>query len=89
MSKLLIYEGVCTKTREELREGDKVRILDGRDIRDRDIRLFPAGTIGTVIDYDPPADPSDPPYVIRVKARVNGFIDNWWYALEQVEPVEE
>lgn len=89
MSSLLIYKGLCTKSREELREGDKVRIIDDRDVRDRYNYLFPKGTIGTIIDYDPPVDPSDPPYVIRVKARVNGFIDNWWYTLEQVEPVEE
>ena len=89
MSDLLIYKGTCTKSREELRKGDKVRIIDDRDIRDRYNYLFPKGTIGTIIDYDPPVDPSDPPYVIRVRARVNDFFDSWWYTLEQVEPVEE
>lgn len=90
MSKLLIYEGVCTKTREELREGDKVRILDDRDIRDRYNYLFPKGTIGKIINYDPPRRPDDPPYVIRVEARVDGgYTDRWWYTLEQVEPAEE
>lgn len=89
MSDLLIYKGLCTKSREELREGDKVRIIDDRDIRDRYNYLFPKGTIGEIVKYDPPVRPDDPPYVIRVEARVDGFLDRWWYTLEQVEPVEE
>lgn len=89
MSGLLIYKGTCSKSREELREGDMVRIIDGCDIRDRNNYLFPKGTIGKIINYDPPRRPDDPPYVIRVEARVGGWTDRWWYTLEQVEPVEE
>ena len=31
MGDLLIYKGTCTKSREKLREGDKVRIIDDRE----------------------------------------------------------
>ena len=47
MDDLLIYEGI-TCSHKKLKEGDLVQILDGYDIRSRELKLYPEGAIGIV-----------------------------------------
>lgn len=85
MSSLLIYEGMG-KSRDDLGIGDKVKIIDGYDIDDRELRMFPVGTIGTITEL---CDWSDD-YDFRVEGYDrDGWYDTWLYAKEQLEPVEE
>lgn len=84
MNGLLIYKGVrIVKNREELTLGDKVRILDGRDLKDRELLLFPVGTVGEIVELNTRASSYD----FRVEAR--GHCNRWWYSRSQVAPVEE
>lgn len=84
MNGLLIYKGVrIVKDREELTLGDKVRILDGRDLKDRELVLFPVGTVGEIVELNTRSSSYD----FRVAA--HGHYNRWWYSRSQVEPVEE
>lgn len=84
MSSLLIYKGMA-KSRDDLKIGDKVKVIDGYDINDRDCKLFPVGTIGTIIEICSWSDDFD----FRVEGYdKDGWYDSWLYAKEQVEPVE-
>ena len=85
MSSLLIYEGMG-KSRDDLKIGDKVKIIDGFDIKDREFRMFPVGTIGTIIETCSWSDDFD----FRVEGYdKDGWYDTWLYSKEQLEPVEE
>ena len=85
MSSLLIYEGMG-KSRDDLKIGDKVKIIDGFDILDREFRMFPVGTIGTIIETCSWSDDFD----FRVEGYdKDGWYDTWLYSKEQLEPVEE
>ena len=85
MSSLLIYKGMG-KSRDDLKIGDKVKIIDGFDILDREFRMFPVGTIGTIIETCSWSDDFD----FRVEGYdKNGWYDTWLYSKEQLEPVEE
>lgn len=84
MSSLLIYKGMA-KSRDDLKIGDKVKVIDGYDIIERDLKLFPVGTIGTIIEICSWSDDFD----FRVEGYdKDGWYDSWLYAKEQVEPVE-
>ena len=85
MSSLLIYKGMG-KSRDDLKIGDKVKIIDGFDIKDREFRMFPVGTIGTIIETCSWSDDFD----FRVEGYdKDGWYDTWLYSKEQLEPVEE
>lgn len=85
MSSLLIYKGMG-KSRDDLKIGDKVKIIDGFDILDREFRMFPVGTIGTIIETCSWSDDFD----FRVEGYdKDGWYDTWLYSKEQLEPVEE
>lgn len=79
MSDLLIYKGICVKTREELKVGDMVRIIDGNDFMGGR-ELVATGTIGKIVT----TDFGHPPYVFRISTRRGAF----WFAMKQVNPVE-
>lgn len=79
MSDLLIYKGFCIKTREELKVGDMVQIIDGNEFMDG-FKLVDAGTIGKIVN----TDFGNPPYVFRISTRRGAF----WFAMKQVKPVE-
>lgn len=83
MNGLLIYKGVkITKNPDELTLGDKVRIVDGYDLKDRELALFPVGTVGVIVELTATRS-----YAFRVEA--HGYRNKWWYSKSQVEPVEE
>ena len=79
MSSLLIYKGMG-KSRDDLKIGDKVKIIDGFDILDREFRMFPVGTIGTIIETCSWSDDFD--------FRVEGYDKNgtfcWLYELMEM-----
>lgn len=83
MSDLLIYKGICIKTRKELKVGDMVRIIDGNDFMDGR-KLVDAGIIGKIVN----TDFGNPPYVFRIRTRCGVYTLTYWFAMEQVEPVE-
>lgn len=84
MNSLLIYKGVrIIKNRDELTLGDKVRIIDGYDLNDRGLSLFPVGTVGEIVELSGKYSQYD----FRVEAR--GYCNRWWYSRKQVAPVEE
>lgn len=89
MNSLLIYKGVwIVKSVDELKIGDKVKILDGYDVQNRELQMFPVGTVGTIIE-DRRSGGCYSLYAFRVEARVNGLRNRWWYSKKQVAPVEE
>ena len=46
--------------------------------------LVAAGTIGKIVN----TDFGNPPYVFRIRTRCGVYTLTYWFAMEQVEPVE-
>lgn len=79
MDDLLIYDGTpCSH--KKFKEGDLVQILDGYDIRNRGIELYPEGVIGIVeVAYERGTRPIGvKPY--NFKHRISMF----WYEKSQL-----
>ena len=73
MNSLLIYKGVwIVKSVDELKIGDKVKILDGYDVQNRELQMFQVGTVGTIIE-DRRLGGCDSLYAFRVETSVNGL----------------
>lgn len=79
MDDLLIYDGI-KRPHKELERGDLVQILDGYDIRNRGIELYPEGVIGIVeVAYERGTRPIGvKPY--NFKHRISMF----WYEKSQL-----